>query len=183
MELYAQFFKPCDAAAQHRHAHALLADVLRKTAGITTYTLETGKHGKPRLQGHPDIFWNLSHCRSMALCGIGTAPLGVDGECCRKLRSGVVRRVCTASEAQEIAAAQNPDLTFTRFWTLKESFVKAIGIGISYPMNQVAFSLAGDGLQTNVTGAHFWQYVLQDRYVISACAAEPEQTCTLSIVR
>ncbi|MBQ8688701.1 MAG: 4'-phosphopantetheinyl transferase superfamily protein [Ruminococcus sp.] len=182
MKLYACFFSDSTPAVQHENAHRLLAFVLYREYGIGAYTLGKNRHGKPCLTSHPHIRINLSHCKGMAVCGVGETALGVDGECLRTVRSGVVRRVCAPSEAEELQEASHPDLQFTRLWTLKESFVKAVGVGISYPMRKAVFSFAGDALQTNITGAHFWQYVIADRYVISACAAEPEETCTLHML-
>ena len=182
MKLYVCFFRACTSAQQHETAHRLLAYVLKKEYGITDFTLERTRHGKPYLASHPHIRFNLSHCKEMAVCGVGKTALGVDGECLRSVRSGVVRRACAPSEAQALAAAQQPDYMFTRLWTLKESFVKAIGVGISYPMHKAVFSLAEDELCTNITGAHFWQYVIDHRYIIAACAAEPENACTLQML-
>ncbi len=180
MKLYACFFS--ESASQHETAHKLLGWVLKRKYGITEYTLEKNRHGKPCLSSHPHIRFNLSHCKGMAVCGVGENALGVDCECLRQMRSGVVRRVCAPSEAQELEAAEDPSLPFTRLWTLKESFVKAVGVGISYPMRKAVFSLTEDALNTNITGARFWQYVIDQRYVISACAAEPEPTCALEIL-
>ena len=85
-----------------------------------------GKHGKPFLLEHPQIQFNISHCKNAVLCGIGSKPLGVDVETIRPMRERVLRRVLTASEQQEILQSESPELCFLRFWTLKESFVKAL---------------------------------------------------------
>ncbi len=181
MKVFACFFGECSPARQHEYAHGLLRRILRQEYGIETYTLAKNSHGKPHLSEYPEIHFNLSHCKGMAVCGVGCAPLGVDGEQLRQMRSGVVRRACAEIEAEQLAHAAHPDLMFTRIWTLKESFVKAIGVGVSYPMKRAAFLLE-DGLQTNVTGAQFWQYVIAERYVISVCASAPEQECSLQFI-
>lgn len=177
MKLYVCFFRKCNSSEQHENAHRLLAFVLRREYGISEYTLEKGRRGKPYLASHPHIRFNLTHCAEMAVCGIGETALGVDAECLREVRSGVVRRICAPSEAEELQKAKRPDLLFTRLWTLKESFIKAVGTGLSYPMRKAVFSFEEDMLRTNIIGARFWQYVIDNRYVISVCAAEPEETC------
>lgn len=75
------------------------------------------------------------------MCGVAGEPLGVDAEQIRPLRERVLRRVFAPEEVAAVGESASPDEMFFRFWTLKESFVKAIGIGISYPMQEVRFQL------------------------------------------
>lgn len=182
MKLYACFFREKDLESQHEAAHRLLRFCLMKEYGIEEYSLGKGRHGKPYLENHPDVKINLSHCKGLAVCGTGNVPLGADCEGIREVRSGVVRRVCTETEKNEIENSSDPALVFTRMWTLKESFVKAVGRGISYPMRNVSFSFDKNNILTNVTGAFFRQYVLDGKYVISLCGAGNEQYVSLEIV-
>lgn len=183
MKVYACFLKNADSQEQHEKAHRLLSFALKREYGIEEYSLGKKSMGKPYLREYSDIFINLSHCRGLAVCAVGGSVLGIDCEGVRQVKSGVVRRVCTDSETLEIESADDPDLIFTRLWTLKESFVKAVGRGISYPMKNAAFSLAGDAIYTNVTGAGFRQWVIADRYVISLCVAEQSEEVSLEFVR
>ena len=116
-------------AEQHHFAHDLLEEMLFKRGIFKPYFMGEGKHGKPFLLEHPQIQFNISHCKNAVLCGIGSKPLGVDVETIRPMRERVLRRVLTASEQQEILQSESPELCFLRFWTLKESFVKALGVG------------------------------------------------------
>ncbi len=179
MKLYACFYPYITNSEQHLAAHRLLSFVLKREYGIEEYCLEKNSHGKPLLHSHPHIKINLSHCKGIILCGVSEEPLGVDCECRRELRMGAVKRACSRSEQEEIMSAKDKDLAFTRIWTLKESFVKAIGRGISYPMKNAVFSLE-NGVAANIKGAYFYQYVIDNRCVISACS--PDKSCTLEIV-
>lgn len=172
MKIYACFFHETDRSQEHETAHALLRFVLRQEYGIEDFSLSKNSHGKPFLSSHPHIYINLSHCRGLAVCAAGNAPLGVDCEPVSKMRSGAARRVCAPPETIQLECSDNPDLLFTRIWTLKESFVKAVGRGISYPMKNAAFCFDKAHIITNVTGAHFCQYIIDGKYVISGCTAE-----------
>ncbi|MBQ8724632.1 MAG: 4'-phosphopantetheinyl transferase superfamily protein [Oscillospiraceae bacterium] len=172
MKIYACFFHETDRCQEHETAHALLRFVLRQEYGIEDFSLGKNSHGKPFLSSHPDIYINLSHCCGLAVCGAGCAPLGIDCEPVGKMRSGAARRVCAPIETVQLQNSDNQDLLFTRIWTLKESFVKAVGRGISYPMKNAVFSLEDNHILTNVTGAGFCQYIIDGRFVISACSSE-----------
>lgn len=71
-----------------------------------------------------------------------------------------------------LAAAEEPDLLFTRLWTLKEAYVKAIGIGISYPLREVSFSFSGDRILSSKPEASFAQLLLPG-HILSVCVMKP----------
>lgn len=109
--------------------------------------------GKPYLASHPHIYFNLSHCASGVACGISDAPMGIDVEVTSSVDHGVMKHVFTRAEQEIIVQSDNPSLTFTALWTLKESWVKAIGCGLSHSLCKVAVNLSPDkGLYINQDG-------------------------------
>lgn len=181
------------AVEQHRFAYQLLEQVLQEQGIVPPYVLQKGEHGKPFLVHHPNVQINLSHCKEAVLCGVSNMPLGVDVEANRPFRERVMRRVLNAAEQQTVMHAEKPALPFLRFWTLKESFVKMLGIGISYPMQQISFSqlqpiqqavavcevwekngivyvpMAEYSAEGAGTAYRFFQCVLAEELVVSAC--------------
>lgn len=158
---------------QHLDAHALFAQLCH-ASGITDTTLRYGKMGKPSLAAYPDCFFNLSHCDGLAVCLFSEKECGVDAETIRPVRMRVAERVFTESELAALETAQNPDLFFTRLWTLKEAFVKTVGTGISYPMKQIEFSIMKDTVLSSHPEYGFAQLLLSS-HVISVCIASPVQ--------
>ena len=119
-------------------AYLLLKKALREEYGMTENPLfEYGEHGKPRIVGHPDIHFNLSHCREAVACAVSSHPVGVDIESVRHCREQLVAYTMNEREQALIAAAERPDVAFTRLWTMKEARQKLTGQGISKGMPTV----------------------------------------------
>lgn len=105
--------------------------------------LKAGERGKPYLPDYPKIHFNISHSGNLAVCAIGNSPLGIDAEQIRPVRSPAVRRILAEEERQylEHCPKSEQDLEFFRFWTLKESYVKALGTGLAFDFPSIRFSL------------------------------------------
>ena len=116
-------------------AYLLLCEALRKEYGITELPVfEYGEHGKPVIVGHPDIHFNLSHCREAAICVVSNQPVGVDIETIRPFKEALARYVMNDDELQQINGSA---LEFTKLWTRKEAAVKRSGHGINNEMRHV----------------------------------------------
>jgi 4'-phosphopantetheinyl transferase len=103
-----------------------------------------GVHGKPSLT-RSDLRFNYSASADvavMAVC-IGT-DLGIDIEEVRAVNQplDIASRYCHAREVRELAATGDAerDAAFLRLWTCKEAVVKALGLGLSTPLD--SFCLA-----------------------------------------
>ena len=159
---------------QHSHAHNLLRECL-KPLNIA-YSAETAvsknKYGKPSLTNHLEVKYNLSHADGICACILSDCECGIDCENVREYRQQVMKRAFSDSEKNMILSApeNQRNLLFFRLWTLKESYIKAIGKGLSYPMNQANFSVANGVITSNIKDCHFKQYILQNgKFVVSIC--------------
>lgn len=108
-----------------------------------------GEHGKPALPDAPSF--NLSHSGSTWLLGVAPeGRLGVDVEVHRPISDleSVARTTFHPSEAAEVVGRDGEARTraFFRVWARKEAFIKAIGMGLSYPLD--AFRVASDDRAT-----------------------------------
>ncbi len=125
-------------------AYLLLCQALEKEYGITEKPVfQYGEHGKPTIVGHPDIHFNLSHCRLAAICVVSDRPVGVDVESIREYRDSLARYTMNDEELEQIAHAVNPAQEFTRLWTRKEAVLKLTGHGLQSDMKTV-LTHAGD---------------------------------------
>lgn len=173
MRLFAALIPTREKTLEHAAAYALLTHAVEIIYHMPLPEIARDSHGKPYFPAHPEICFNLSHCRGLAVCGISDAPLGVDCEHIRALRPGVLHRSFAPEELRAVQASPDPDTAFFQFWTLKEAFVKALGIGISYPLHTAVFGLAGDSVAIHPSGWQFRQFRLESGHEV-ACCISPE---------
>lgn len=119
-------------------AYLLLCKGLREIYGIIEKPIfEFGVHGKPFIVGHPDIHFNISHCKEAVVCVISNRPIGVDVESIREYKDSLIQYTMNDEEIQQIKQAEHPDIAFTRLWTMKEARLKLTGEGINNNMKNV----------------------------------------------
>ena len=122
---------------------ALLSEILARSVlanhvGVSPSELEfsVGAHGKPELVGSP-WHYNISHSGAWVVCAVSeNQPVGVDVERVRDANLRVAQRF-HPRELERIMRTPpaERDRVFFEIWTAKESFLKAVGIGISVALN------------------------------------------------
>jgi len=166
------------ARIQHDIAWKLFGYALKKEYGIelSECTIKRNRWGKPSLQEYPDIYFSISHCKSIAVCVLGKEEVGIDvEEVGRACKENVWRRMLSDVEYKEllsIAKERERDREFLRYWTLKECYGKAIGKGLSYDYKSVVFSWKNNAFVCNVPEYTVWQsFINKDgrEAVVSVC--------------
>lgn len=137
-------------------AEALLRHALYEVHGLelAAAPLSAGRHGKPRLQGHPGIHFSISHSGSWVVCAIDSRPVGIDVEDVRRRTATAARSIMGEEELQHycsLGPAQRNDY-FYRLWTLKESTLKALGIGLRVDPRQVKIRFDSGGIDATIAG-------------------------------
>lgn len=120
-------------------AKALLCKLLEAQFGLTDFTVDCDKNGKPFIVGS-EICFNLSHSGNYALCALGDEKVGCDIQQIKEYNSRVVKRFFTENEFDCLEKCDEKALAFTRLWTLKESALKFSGEGISGGLDRYDFS-------------------------------------------
>lgn len=118
--------------------------------------IKHSEKGKPYIEGS-EIFFSISHCDGLAVCVISDAPVGVDCESVRKASPAVMKKCFGKSEADSVNSAADRNSAFSRIWTLKESYVKLTGEGISSSLTDKCFDIEG-GKALFDSGAVFLHY-------------------------
>ncbi len=140
--------------------------------GIAFNGLIYNDYGKPYLKDG-NVFFNLSHSGSVAVCALSDGEVGVDVQKVVPVKNGLLKRVCTQSEYSFITAQERgAEERFCRLWTVKESLIKFLGKGLSLSPSRIEVGFT-QPLRASIDGAdckaHFKEYVLNG-YYITVCA-------------
>lgn len=186
--------------ARDRHQYlvtrALTRSVLSLYAAVAPEDWQFGtlEHGRPYILNAAarDLQFNLSHSHGLivlAICrskesGAGSAMvLGVDTE--NIIERAPPLEICPRYfSAQEVAELQSlpahaQSARFFHYWTLKESYIKARGLGLSLPLDQFSFHFPAEDqvairFDARLTDApehwRFWLYQYQATHFIALCA-------------
>ena len=136
----AQAEKFANSLLQSRYviAHGRLRNILAYYTKQAPEQLLFAKtaHGKPFLKPHSELSFNLSHTSDyMAVAVAQNCQLGIDIEQikARNNLAALVKKCFSQQESnywQQLSSAEQIQ-QFYQFWTRKEAFVKATGLGIS----------------------------------------------------
>jgi 4'-phosphopantetheinyl transferase len=130
-------------------ARYLIAEVTQQEPESLRFS--TNEYGKPFLVGLPDIHFNLSHSHGVAVCALCRgAAVGVDVEDVgRHTDLSIAGRFFSPAEADLVSKAPDSEkrALFFDIWTLKEAYIKAVGKGLSIPLNSFSFSVNESDIQ------------------------------------
>ena len=111
--------------------------------------LAEGENGKPYLLDYPDIYFNISHSEQKVLVVFSDVEIGCDIEYAADLQGlGLAEKFFCESEYAYLLQQKEKEQTaaFYRLWTLKESFLKATGLGLKLPLDKFCIRM-GEEIQ------------------------------------
>ena len=142
---------------------------------------EFGEWGKPFLKYQPNIHFSLSHSGDYAICSIGDKAMGNDIELIKYGRLKVADRFFAKEELDWMRAEPDEEeitQRMFRIWTMKESFLKATGKGISLPLGDFAVIVDEEKGKIRVKHSynakfyHMKEYAEIDGYRVAVCCEE-----------
>ena len=142
-------------ARQYTVAHGLLRLALtRKCPHIAPadWRFTAGPQGKPGVApGLPPLAFSLAHTRGLVAVAVGAAedgPVGLDAEDAgRSVDLAVANRFFAPVEVEDLFHLPDGERLrrFFTLWSLKESFLKATGLGLSLPLDAFSFTFSDAG--------------------------------------
>ena len=157
----ARFVQPSDAL-RFVVGRALARRMLSEYADIAPrdWPFVIDEHGRPQLAERPpsapDLRFNLSHTQGLVACAVAIGrEVGLDVEHVgRRLVHDVPERFFSPREVADLRALPEDEqpIAFFDYWTLKESYIKARGLGLTLPLRHFTF-LRGDGRSPTISFA------------------------------
>ena len=169
------------AALRSLAAGLLLYSAFGESTRLSRF--EHGKRGKPSLpNGRP---FNLTHAGDYAVLALSSRSVGVDLERIRPIDwKKISARFFHPEERAFLAESASPLETFFWIWTLKESYVKAEGLGFS--VSPASFCVLPVGEQDARFGAEspylFRRFRAFSDYCLSLCTQEREITSEVRVL-
>lgn len=157
-------------------AHALVRTVLSRYVEVppNAWRFAASKYGRPEIVaecGAPRLRCNLSHTNGLVACVVShEIDCGIDVEAIRPFANylAIAKWMFTADEYEHLLGApiDKRHEVFFSYWTLKEAYIKARGLGLSLSTTGFRFCIEASGkvsIRFNDDGddrASAWQFQL-----------------------
>jgi 4'-phosphopantetheinyl transferase len=128
---------------------AFIRDLLSYYADIApqNWRFKKGEKDKPEIVNPPlPLRFNLSHTKGLIICAVTLSDdIGCDVEDITRSNDvlSIANRYFSASETEELFSlptAQQRNRFFD-YWTLKEAYIKAWGLGLAIPLKDFSFTI------------------------------------------
>ena len=147
--------------------------------------LTKNEYGKPFIEDYPDFHFNISHSGNWVVCAISNMPVGIDIELMKPIDYSLAEHFFYPREYERLVNAENKSDCFYDIWTLKESFIKAVGTGLSLPLTSFGVKTDGDLISLEYegySGYTFQRYFLDPDYKLAVCGQENEFSHNVIII-
>ncbi len=169
---------------------ALVRTVLSRYVSIDPRecVFSTNAYGRPDIVNaqarEAGLSFNLSHTHSLIVLGVTSGrALGVDVENvqAREVSIDIADRYFAPEEVAVLTAAppHQQQYRFFEYWTFKEAYIKARGMGLSLPLDKFSFEYPDDHtveiaihpeLADDPARWQFWQFRPTSEYLVAICA-------------
>lgn len=143
--------------------------------------MKTGKNGKPYFTDQEHIHFNISHSGHYIVCAVNNTNIGIDVERIRKVNLRIAERYFSPKELHDLLQLSDTESMeyFIRLWTIKESYLKAKGTGLTQKLNSFTIEKSLEGFQlTGSTNAQMQEVIsikLDTDFYMAVCSLKPLQ--------
>ncbi|CAM3146065.1 4'-phosphopantetheinyl transferase family protein [Janthinobacterium lividum] len=195
-------FHFADDRLRYLVTRAMVRTVLSRYATVAPNDWEfaLNAYGRPDIAPHHDVrglCFNISHTRDLITLAVSRhCGLGVDVEnlAVRRPALEIANLFFSPVEAAELASLNQERRRdrFFEYWTLKESYSKARGMGLSLPLDQFSFHFPNERLVRLSIDAklgdiesrwRFWQCRPTPNHLLALCAERQSGAIPLITVR
>lgn len=175
-----QQFYHLDDAYRTLIGEFLINSIFYKLTGthVKDVAIEKNAYGKTFFPEYPSIQYNISHSGDYIVCAVHEQPVGIDIEKIQSFDLQLAKQLFTAREYEDILCAENRNHACYDIWTIKESYVKALGKGLTIPLNsfQVRKRITGEielfdiHAKNRIKEFVCKQYRIDEDYKLTVCA-------------
>lgn len=164
---------------------SLFAEFLIRYAFIRDYHLTNkniqykyNDYGKPELAGADNLHFNISHSGHWIVAAVDSSPVGIDIERIAPIDSSQFKNHFSTEEYTSLLQKTDADRLpfFYELWTLKESYIKQHGAGLSLPLHSFTVQISNDDQvalilsDTQQAALYFKRYEIDTHYKMAVCA-------------
>jgi 4'-phosphopantetheinyl transferase len=171
----------------------LIRNILSKKLSVSpdNLTFVRNSYGKPSLANSDATFFNIAHSNQWVIAAFDTAEIGVDVEYIHEIDLTIAERFFSKKEHDTLMQKESDKRlsSFYDIWTLKESYIKAVGKGLSIPLNSFCFTIDNKGsvFFELFSGKHephyFKQYNIDPQYKCAICSSTDKFPSTIKTIK
>lgn len=138
---------PKEKKEQSQKAYHILFQMVKEQYGIDLWQenepVKKEKSGKPYLNHHPQLCFNLSHSGDWIACAVGDYSVGIDLQYEKRMpreqMEMILEKIADKEEWMQWELAEHKGSLFYEIWTKKESYLKYTGEGIRREMKTLSY--------------------------------------------
>ncbi|MBG9455436.1 hypothetical protein ABE61_15360 [Lysinibacillus sphaericus] len=168
-------------------AELLIRNILReKGFSSDKICFQPNSFGKPFLPKITDVDFNLSHSEDWVVCALDRSRIGIDIEYIQAIDLDISNQFFTETECHYIFS--NSEFQLDRFydiWTMKESYLKAIGYGLSFPLNSFSVIQSDNDFMVDSIGEKYFLKLIEidPAYKLSVCVSHSNLPLEVNIIK
>ena len=156
----------------------LIKKAIKDTLGLTenSFQIKRTKMNRPYIETNEkiNIDFNISHSNEWVVCAIALiGKIGIDIEEIVPIDINIAKEFLSNEEWKYLSIYQGEKVKlFYKFWTLKESLLKAVGIGINDLIREINFGVLDDKnnifkKKINKDIWSFYHTIFKEKYALS----------------
>lgn len=139
-----------------------------------------------KLPGADKVYFSLSHSGDYVAVALDTYPIGIDIEEIKPHKENIEQKFFTEHERNLIDTDEDgKEAGFFKIWTLKEAFLKAVGEGLRFGIEEVnveVVNIAERRYKFNISGFYGMNIFAPSDYAMSICSSSHEKKYLCSYI-
>ncbi|EIE5835687.1 4'-phosphopantetheinyl transferase superfamily protein [Listeria monocytogenes] len=160
-------------------SNVLLLYVLFSNLNSWEFEIEISNFGKKYIN-NPNIYFSISHSGEYVICAISKSNIGIDIEKSITDTSNLSDQIMSEKEIK----LYGYEINLTKFWTMKESYLKFLGVGLNKEPKSLTF--IGQKNEYTITEENEKTYCrtfsFSDEYYVSYATSREQTQSTLNMV-